>query len=324
MRKRLVFGLSSLFLLVGVNPANAMGYILWSAEDGKATNFSQEISIISANPDTLWKAQVRISPEILFGITVIHRTSGIYEAEFGTYFNEGVKPIPAPGSVCAFSAANANQQNFSNCKVSIKLNLPAKIKLSIVQDSTDLTGKTWIGYYSNLSTGETILISKFDVGQSNLNIQNIYEYAYPFGINECQVNPPIQESIWWTPTSTDSKFYFTSTNQSPCGKVTFVAPQNYLKSDGVAISLNTSKSEAKFYGNSINEILYPEVWEKAYTLATKSAQSEAAAAYLSLQSTSEKTISQLQSQISEMNLSIKRLQNQVKKICSAKKKPAGC
>jgi hypothetical protein len=324
VRKKLVLGLSLLFLLIGVNPANAMGYILWSAESGKTTDFSQEISINSAHTYTAWKAQVRISSDLLFGIAVVQRESGAFEAEFGTYFNQGVQPIPSPRAACAFSAANSFQQNFSNCKISIQVSLPARIRFTINRDPLDPTGRTWVGNYSNVTTGEEYLISKFDVGQANLNILDIYEYAYPFGINECQVTPSIQESIWWQPTSTNGKFNFSSTNRSNCGTVSFVTPQSYMSSDGVLIQLNTLKSESRTYRDSIYEVLNPEVWKTAYSSATKSAKADIDKTYSALQISSEKTIGQLQSQISEMNLSIKKLQNQVKKICSARKKPLGC
>jgi septal ring factor EnvC (AmiA/AmiB activator) len=106
--------------------------------------------------------------------------------------------------------------------------------------------------------------------------------------------------------------------------VTFFAPQSYLNTDGVLMRLNTSKSETRTYKNSLFEILYPEVWNTAYSLATKSAEAESTKNYLSLQNSSDASITQLQSQISLINQQLKKLNSQLKKICSAKKKPTGC
>jgi len=202
--------------------------------------------------------------------------------------------------------------------------LPAKVRLSISKDSTDPTGKTWIGYFGDLTTGSEYLISKFNVGQNDLSILDVYEYIYPLAINECQVTPAIQEAIWWRPTSTDGKYNFSSTNKSSCGTVTFFTSQSYLNTDGILIRLNTSKTETKTYKNSIFEILYPEVWDTAYSLATKSVQAESAKTYLSLQISSEASVNQLRSEISVINQQLKKLNSQIKKICSAKKKPIGC
>jgi len=257
MRSRVVFGCTLLFLFTNIIQANAMGYISWNAENGKASNFSQEISINSANTNTAWKAQVRISPEMLFGIAVVQRDLGVFEAEFGTYFNQGVQPLPAPGALCSYSGANAYQQNFSNCKIPIQLSLPAKVRISIEPDSADSSGKTWLGYYATVETGEKLLISRFNVGQANLKILDIVEYTYQLAVNECQTTPAIQEAIWWRPTATDSKFNFSSTWESNCGTTTFYQPQSYVNADGVLIRLNTPISEKKIYKNSIFEVLDP-------------------------------------------------------------------
>jgi hypothetical protein len=236
-----------------------MGYISWNAENGKASNFSQEISISSANTNTAWKAQVRISPEDFFGIAVIQRDQGIFEAEFGTYSNQVVVPLPSPGAKCDYLQANAYQPNLSNCKISIQLTLPAKVRISIERDPTDSSGKTWLGYYANVETDEELLISRFNVGQANLKILDIVEYTYQLAVNECQTTPAIQQAIWWRPTSTDSKFNFSSTWESNCGTTTFYQPQSYVNADGVLIRLNTPISEKKVYKNSIFEVLDLEI-----------------------------------------------------------------
>lgn len=325
MRVRMILGLVIVYLISNISPANATGYISWNAENGKSSNFSQEISINSVNPHTAFLVYVNLNTEITFVINIALRDPGVYDSEFGALFKQGVEPIPSPDAKCVYYGAKEDGKNFSNCKISnIQLTFPAKVSLSIRKDLTDSTGETWAGYFANVTTGDEYLIARFDIGQANLSIRDVYQYPYPYWVDECQSTPGIQETIWWKPTSTDSKFNFTSTRKSDCGNVTFFAPQSYLNTDGVLMRLNTSKSETRTYKNSLFEILYPEVWNTAYSLATKSAEAESTKNYLSLQNSSDASITQLQSQISLINQQLKKLNSQLKKICSAKKKPTGC
>ena len=323
-------GILCVLTLISVAPAHAMGYVAWTPSVANTVDFSQEISVNSASPNTAWKAQVRISSDMLFGIAVVQKSIGQFNAEFGTYFNQGVQNIAIPGQNCSTDPANANQQAFINCSIPINFSVPSKFTLLIRRDATDPTMQNWVGSIKNPSTGNESVIAKFNVGVANLNIQDILEYTYPFG-DECQMVEQTQQAIYWKPTSVNGDYLSGSLTKSTCGKVQFIAPANISNVDGIGVTINPSTTDAETYSKSVYEILYPEAWNRGFNLGVSTTQVTDNKAYSDLQSTNNLAIKSLQDQITNLNSQITALGKQLKdamqkisKICLVKKKPSGC
>ena len=322
--------LLGIFVGISTVPARAMGYISWTPSAAGTSDFSQSISLNSASANTAWKAQVRISSEMLFGIAVVQKSIGIFNAEFGTYYNQGVQNVAIPGQTCTNYSASGTQQNLINCAIPITLSIPAKFALIISRDSSDPTGQNWTGSIKNPSTGTANVIAKFNVGIPNLTIQDVLEYTYPFG-DECQMLEQNQQAIYWRPSSSLGDYSYGTLSTSTCGKVQFMAPSQLNKVDGVGITINPSSVETQKYTNSIYEILYPDAWTTAYSAGTSTTQSIDNKAYSDLQATMDATIKSLQDQLSLINQQMADLMKQlaeskkkITKICSTKKRPIGC
>jgi hypothetical protein len=323
-------GILCVFTLISVAPAHGMGYVAWTPSVANTVDFSQEISVNSASPNTAWKAQVRISSDMLFGIAVVQRSIGQFNAEFGTYFNQGVQNIAIPGQNCSTSPANGNQQNFINCSIPINFTVPSRFTLIIRRDTTDPTMRNWVGSIKNPSTGNENVIAKFDVGVANLSIQDILEYTYPFG-DECQMVEQTQQAIYWKPISANGDYLSGSLTKSICGKVQFLAPANVNNVDGIGVTINPAKTDAETYSKSIYEILYPDAWNRGFNLGVSTTQVTDNKAYSELQSTNNSAIKTLQDQVTNLNSQMTVLGKQLKdtmqkisKICSVKRKPNGC
>ena len=189
------------------------------------------------------------------------------------------------------------------------------------------------------------MIAKFNVGVANLNIIDILEYIYPYSINECSSTASRQSAVFWTPSSSQGIYRFQSLSNSQCGTVQFAIAANPDKTDAVQVTLTPESTSLLQYQNSINEILFPEVWQQAYALGSNqmadsdsqkynqlltSTNAQVAELRASL-STLTSAMTALQSALDKINIQFRELKNQattnqakLTKICSVKPKPKGC
>lgn len=342
--RKLIVTLTAATLLFGTaNSANAMGYLGWIPDGSQATTFSQKISIANGPAGTAWKAQVSIAKNIMFGIALNNRQGMSTVAEFGAYFDSGITSISTGINSCSPQAGASSQ--FMYCTIPVTISYPAAINLSVVRDSTDSSGQTWLGYFTDLSNNIPQLIGKFRVETPNLTITGVLEYTYPYSADECISQPVKSSAIYWQPISNSGKFILNTQTVGACSKVQFVNAADLAKSDGVQITLNSESTSPVTYGNSIYEYLYPEVWQLASVIATQQSQKTYQFAldqnklnFDSQISTLNATITASQSQmvllqnqledfrnqIVKLNKQIKDLNSKQQKVCSIKPKPKGC
>ncbi len=343
MRLKNVLFFVGIIMSFSMTSANAMGYVAWQPSSPQTSDFSQNISIPYQTLNTAWKAQVRISKDVMFGIAFNSKQGDNSVAEFGAYYDSGVTTQSVNNNTCLPTAGSTQQ--FMLCTIPFKLSFPSKINLQMSLDNTDSSGSTWAGYITDLSTGTKHLIAKFNVGVANLNVIDILEYIYPYSINECSSTASRQSAVFWTPSSSQGIYRFQSLSNSQCGTVQYAIAANSGKTDGVQVTLTPESTSLLQYQNSINEILFPEVWQQAYALGSSQMADSDSQKYNQLLATSNTQVAELQASLStltsaltalqsaldKINIQFRELKNQtttsqakLTKICSVKPKPKGC
>lgn len=313
----------ALLSLFSSSGANANGTLAWSPPESPTYEFIQDISVDQSYSTTAWKSQVYIGNRKMFAIGLLSNNDGSKKAEFMAYFDEGFSHVGIPGNSCKSDISrSSNLDSILSCTIPVAISFPAKFNLSITREFVGEFYSRWSGYISTRPGGDKVKIGTFDVANPRAQITSVLQYYYPIWMTNCVSYAPQQTAIFWQPQSSNGKYKFDRLIDNKCGPFKFITPLNSFV-DGISVTLLAQNEASQNYRYSINEVLYPDVWNSAYDLGFSNSNRENEMKLTDIRSQLEAQIAILSGKIevlSESNSELMKMAERTISCTSGKKK----
>ena len=293
----------SLLSIFSSGAAGANGTLAWSPPGSPTYEFIQDITVDRSYSTTAWKSQVYVGNRKMFAIGLRSEGDGSKKAEFMAYFDEGFSHVGIPGNTCNSDISrSSNLDSILSCTIPVDISFPAKFNLSITREFVSEFYSRWSGYISTRPGGEKVKIGTFDVANPKAQITSVLQYYYPIWMTNCVSYAPQQTAIFWVPQSSNGKYIFDRLIDNNCGPFKFITPSSSFV-DGISVTLLTQNEASQKYQYSINEILYPEVWNAAYGLGFSNSNRENEVKLSDIRSQLEAQIAVLSEKIEVLSVS---------------------
>jgi hypothetical protein len=304
MYAKIIVVFLTILLSISMTSAQANGYITWTPPTQDTKSFTQDVSVDKELRSTIWKSQIYLGNRKMIAIEFGTRSDGSDYAQFMAYFDEGFSHVGIEGNTCTSEISrDPTKDSILSCSTPIDLVFPTRSTVSVLRESQSAFSSRWSAYVSTTPGGRKVKVGTFDFSNPDASITSVIQYKYPTWITGCDVVSPSQTAIFWQPSSASGNFKFDNFYNNKCGYFQFIYPESKENVDGISVRISGDAERVDTYKYSINEILYPEVWSKAFAQGVAQADKEGAIRVNEVKTKLQTEIDQLTAQFNELKQS---------------------
>jgi hypothetical protein len=301
MYPKIIVVLLTLLLSISMTPAQANGNITWTPPTQDTKGFTQDVSVDRELRSTFWKSQVYLGNRKMIAIEFGTRSDGSDYAQFMAYFDEGFSHVGIEGNTCTSEISrDPTKDSILSCSTPIDLIFPTRSTVSVLRESQSAYSSRWSAFVSTNPSGRKVKVGTFDFSNPDASITSVIQYKYPTWITGCEVVSPSQTAIFWQPSSASGNFKFDNFYNNKCGYFQFIYPESKENVDGISVRISGDAERIDTYKYSINEILYPDAWSKAFAEGIKQAEKAGEIRFNAMKIELQSEIDQLSVRVNEL------------------------